>query len=245
MQLCCIVPLIENPPWTRRTADGQWQKLVDSKWVDYAPADLLTLTKTEGQLWLALFHIVCNNEIRKRYHFNSFRKGQLLRARKYAKIRPPATRPLPPPPIPHTRSHFRPRCSCCSQAVCNLLLDGKLHTWICGLRAELRGKVVRKSLCKTCRKHRQASEHGQARGSMCSPAALHPCTPPPPPMPPSHRSRLDPLPFLSFSLSKRLAATTPPAHLPRYINEILLDQLPVLADVQRFMDELSLMEVLG
>jgi len=81
--LCCIVPLIENPPWTRRTKEGQWQKLVENKWVDYAPADLLTLTKTEGQLWLALFHIICNNEIRKRYHFNSFRKGQLLRARKY------------------------------------------------------------------------------------------------------------------------------------------------------------------
>lgn len=81
--LCCIVPLIENPPWTRRTKDGQWQKLIDNKWTDFAPADLLTLTKTEGQLWLALFHIICNNEIRKRYHFNSFRKGQLLRARKY------------------------------------------------------------------------------------------------------------------------------------------------------------------
>jgi len=81
--LCCVVPLIENPPWTRRTDSGEWQKLVENKWVTYQPADLLTLTKTEGQLWLALFQIVCNNEVRKRYHFNSFRKNQLLRARKY------------------------------------------------------------------------------------------------------------------------------------------------------------------
>jgi len=44
---------------------------------------LLTLTKTEGQMWLALFNFICNAEIQKRYHFNSFRKGQLMRVRKY------------------------------------------------------------------------------------------------------------------------------------------------------------------
>lgn len=27
-----IIPLIENPPWTRRKPDGKWQKLVDFKW---------------------------------------------------------------------------------------------------------------------------------------------------------------------------------------------------------------------
>ena len=82
--LCSLVPILENPPWTRRLkVSGQWQKLVDNSWVDVAPADLLTLTKTEGQVWLALFSLVGNPEVRKRYHFNTFRKGQLLRARKY------------------------------------------------------------------------------------------------------------------------------------------------------------------
>merc|ERR1719324_1562291 len=81
--LLSLIPIIENPPWTRRTPDGVWQKLIDDKWKTIEPAELLTLTKTEGQMWLALFHFICNAEIQKRYHFNSFRKGQLMRARKY------------------------------------------------------------------------------------------------------------------------------------------------------------------
>lgn len=82
--LCSIIPIIENPPWSRRLKkSGVWQKLVDNAWEEVEVSDLLKLTKTEGQVWLALFSLVCNNEVRKRYHFNSFRKGQLLRARKY------------------------------------------------------------------------------------------------------------------------------------------------------------------
>lgn len=82
--LCSVVPIIENPPWTRRLKkSGVWQKLVDNAWEEVPVDELLKLTKTEGQVWLALFALVCNNEVRKRYHFNSFRKGQLTRARKY------------------------------------------------------------------------------------------------------------------------------------------------------------------
>ncbi len=79
-----MVPVLENPPWTRRLPkSGAWQKLVEGTWRDVAPADLLALTKTEGQVWLTLFSLVGNGEVRKRYHFNSFRKAQLLRARKF------------------------------------------------------------------------------------------------------------------------------------------------------------------
>ena len=81
--LLSLIPLIENPPWTRRRADGKWQKLVDFKWESVDPADLLKLTKYEGQAWLALYHLVCSGEVRRRYHFNSFRKNTLLRVRKY------------------------------------------------------------------------------------------------------------------------------------------------------------------
>jgi len=81
--LLSLIPLIENPPWTRRrAADGKWQKLVDFKWDNVDPGDLLKLTKYEGQAWLALYHLVCSAELRKKYHFNSFRKKTLLRVRK-------------------------------------------------------------------------------------------------------------------------------------------------------------------
>ena len=81
--LCLVIPILENPPWTRRLEGGTWQKLVENNWVDTEAKDLLTLTKTEAQVWLTLFALICNNELRKRYHFNSWRKGQLLRARRY------------------------------------------------------------------------------------------------------------------------------------------------------------------
>jgi hypothetical protein len=81
--LVLIIPLIENPPWTRRLANGKWQKMVDFKWRDVKPIDLLSLTKLEGQPWLALYHMLAKEAFRQRYHLNSFRKAQLLRVRKY------------------------------------------------------------------------------------------------------------------------------------------------------------------
>jgi hypothetical protein len=41
------------------------------------------LTKLEGQPWLALYHLMAKQVFRERYHLNSYRKGQLLRLRKY------------------------------------------------------------------------------------------------------------------------------------------------------------------
>lgn len=86
--LVLMIPLIENPPWTRRipAAAGKpakWQKLIDFKWTDVLPIDLLKLTKLEGQPWLALFALLSKKVFRERYHINSFRKDQLLRVRKF------------------------------------------------------------------------------------------------------------------------------------------------------------------
>ena len=81
--LILLVPLIENPPWTRRLENGKWQKLVDYKWTEVALIDLLKITKLEGQPWLALYHLLAKEVFRERYHLNSFRKAQVLRLRKY------------------------------------------------------------------------------------------------------------------------------------------------------------------
>lgn len=81
--LLLIIPLIENPPWTRRLDNGKWQKLVDLKWTIVKPIDLLKITKLEGQPWIALYHLLAKEVFRERYALNSFRKGQLLRIRKY------------------------------------------------------------------------------------------------------------------------------------------------------------------
>lgn len=81
--LILLVPLIENPPWTRRLDSGKWQKLIDQKWSDVAPIDLMKVTKLEGQPWLGLYHLLAKEIFRERYHLNSFRKNQVLRVRKY------------------------------------------------------------------------------------------------------------------------------------------------------------------
>lgn len=35
------------------------------------------------QIWLTMYHLLCEEECRRRYHFNSMRKGNILRVRKY------------------------------------------------------------------------------------------------------------------------------------------------------------------
>eukprot|EP01036_Dinobryon_divergens_P029944 gene29944-39117_t len=81
-----------NPPWTRRTGAGKWEKLVDQNWKEVPPIDLLKITKLEGQPWLGLYalvgkttypYMISKEVFRSRYHLNTFRKGQLLRLRKY------------------------------------------------------------------------------------------------------------------------------------------------------------------
>lgn len=81
--LILLIPLIENPPWTRRLDSGKWQKLIGQKWSDVAPIDLMKVTKLEGQPWLGLYHLLAKETFRERYHLNSFRKNQVLRVRKY------------------------------------------------------------------------------------------------------------------------------------------------------------------
>jgi hypothetical protein len=82
--LVLLVPLIENPPWTRRNeSSGKWQKLIEQEWKDVLAIDLLKITKLEGQPWLALYHLMAKTVFRERYHLNTFRKAQALRVRKY------------------------------------------------------------------------------------------------------------------------------------------------------------------
>lgn len=81
--LLLMIPLIENPPWTRRLATGKWQKLINQKWSTVDPIDLMKVTKVEGQPWIALYQLLAKEVFRQRYMLNNFRKGQLLRVRKY------------------------------------------------------------------------------------------------------------------------------------------------------------------
>tara|TARA_B110000090_G_scaffold206533_1_gene256141 strand:+ start:92 stop:1927 length:1836 start_codon:yes stop_codon:yes gene_type:complete len=82
--LLLIVPLIDNPPWTRRLKNaGTWEKWQDQKWSLCKPADLLKLTKLEAQAWLTVYNLISDAEFRAKYQFSAYRKDALLRVRKY------------------------------------------------------------------------------------------------------------------------------------------------------------------
>jgi hypothetical protein len=87
-----MIPLIEEPPWTRRRrvekGGGQstivWEKLNDqNEWSIVSNADLLRLTKLEGQPWLALYHLTASKVGREAYGLDEFRKTNLMRLRRY------------------------------------------------------------------------------------------------------------------------------------------------------------------
>lgn len=89
--LLSLAVLIENPPWTHKVlvksdnqeAEVKWKKFVDQKWVIVDPSDLLSLTTTEAQVWLAVYYLVCTKSAREHYEVTQYRKNQLLRIRKY------------------------------------------------------------------------------------------------------------------------------------------------------------------
>ena len=103
-----MVPLVDEPPWTRTRArrckptfplssstdtetDTEtcssatvWEKLYDnSEWKEVEPSNLLLVTQCEAQCWIAVFHLTCTKVARERYYLNVFRKEQILKLRKY------------------------------------------------------------------------------------------------------------------------------------------------------------------
>ncbi|RHZ14392.1 hypothetical protein DYB37_010303 [Aphanomyces astaci] len=81
--LLSFVALLENPPWTYKAPDNTWKKFDHQKWTQVAPCDLLQITTTEAQPWIALYFLVCSKAARDQYQLTSFRKNQVLRVRKY------------------------------------------------------------------------------------------------------------------------------------------------------------------
>jgi len=95
--LMMFIPLIDEPPWTRRRQVQKssstssslestmiWEKFMESnEWKEVLSSKLLQVTKYEAQCWLSIFHLISSNASRQQYEFNTFRKDQLLRLRKF------------------------------------------------------------------------------------------------------------------------------------------------------------------
>ena len=77
---CVLVPLMETKPWVKDTKNGkliyenqQWLKLRDSAKVP----------KVEAQIWLTVYNLFMNQDVRSKYELTSYRKNNLLRLRKF------------------------------------------------------------------------------------------------------------------------------------------------------------------
>ncbi|XP_077972144.1 zinc finger MYND domain-containing protein 10-like [Styela clava] len=77
---CLLVELVENSPWTKNGSSGV-MKFIDGKWTPVSGPDIMQLTKTEGQVWLAIYNLLMNRESALKYDFNSYNKTQILKLR--------------------------------------------------------------------------------------------------------------------------------------------------------------------
>ncbi|KAG8128338.1 hypothetical protein E2320_015190 [Naja naja] len=66
---CLLVQLLEHCPWTNHEG--------------VAPEDRMKMTKLDGQVWLALYNLLLSPECQRKYEFNNFNKGQLLKLRAF------------------------------------------------------------------------------------------------------------------------------------------------------------------
>lgn len=77
-----LVPLIEDKPF-ERFKNGKVEKFYDQKWHEVPPADRLKVTKTEGQVWLAIYNLLMEKQCRDRYELHTLRKESIVRLKKY------------------------------------------------------------------------------------------------------------------------------------------------------------------
>lgn len=77
---CLLVPILEKKPWIKSTQRG---KLIfeNQEWQPYT--DTAKIPKTEAQVWLTIYSLFMNEDVRRKYDLNSYRKGNLLRLRKF------------------------------------------------------------------------------------------------------------------------------------------------------------------
>ena len=93
--LMLFIPLIDEPPWSRRrnksnnqSSNGEneivWEKYIDQEWKEIRPCDLLQITQCEAQCWIAVFYLTCGSaKCNEQYGLNTYRKEQILRIQKF------------------------------------------------------------------------------------------------------------------------------------------------------------------
>ncbi|XP_034963950.1 zinc finger MYND domain-containing protein 10 isoform X1 [Zootoca vivipara] len=79
---CLLVELVEHSPWSCRE-EGKLKKYENGAWYEVPYEDHVKMTKLDGQVWIALYNLLLSSECQRKYNFNNFNKGQLLKLRAF------------------------------------------------------------------------------------------------------------------------------------------------------------------
>ena len=55
----------------------------DTKWREVPAGDRLKLCKTEGQVWLTIYHLLMDRDCQSKYELNSYSKAIILKVIRY------------------------------------------------------------------------------------------------------------------------------------------------------------------
>ncbi|GFQ71416.1 zinc finger MYND domain-containing protein 10, partial [Trichonephila clavata] len=70
--------LLYDPPWIKEI-NGEKKKYTDGKWNKITSSDVMKISKTEGQIWIALIQLLLNPDCQKKYDMSGYKKEQLLK----------------------------------------------------------------------------------------------------------------------------------------------------------------------
>ncbi|NXX79676.1 ZMY10 protein, partial [Urocolius indicus] len=79
---CLLVQLVEHCPWSCWEA-GELKKFENGRWHVVPPEERVKMSRLDGQVWLALLNLLLSPECHRKYHFDGFNKGQLLKLRAF------------------------------------------------------------------------------------------------------------------------------------------------------------------
>lgn len=76
-----FVSLVVTPPWVTNTEKGDVFKFADNEWRKVE--DLHQISKTEGQVWIGLFHLLMDPRCHEKYEITTGRKAHLIKLRSF------------------------------------------------------------------------------------------------------------------------------------------------------------------
>ncbi|CAJ0968020.1 unnamed protein product, partial [Ranitomeya imitator] len=75
---CVLVELLHLCPWSRRSKEYE-----SGRWLSVPAEDQQKMTKLDGQVWISLYNLLLRPECQRKYHIDSFTRGQLLKLRSH------------------------------------------------------------------------------------------------------------------------------------------------------------------